>query len=259
LLVERGSLPSARRTVADLGFERRLAGLNAHERTNHHEHWVGAGTVPAIVELHYTLALVEAPPSLIWDRLSAGAETIELAGAKVAVPSEVGCSLIVALHAAQHGISDARHMEDLRRACERVDFETWRAAAALAHELGAVDLFGAGLRLDRAGRELADRLGMSTQTPRHIRLLAATPPDTALGIERLVSTRGVWPRLRLIGRELVPSREFMYAHDPSARAGRAGLLVAYLRRPFVLATQLPRGAMAWLRAARAGPRFRPRR
>src|SRR5205085_9950710 len=169
LLIEPRCLPSARRTVVDLGFERWLGGLNSHERTNHHEHWIGAGRLPAIVELHHTLALAEAPPSLMWDRLSAGAGTIELAGATVTVPSEMGCTLIVALHAAQHGVGDAKHMEDLRRACERVDIETWRAAAALAHELGAGDWFAAGLRLDRAGRKLADRLGLSAETSRLVR------------------------------------------------------------------------------------------
>jgi hypothetical protein len=259
LLVEQGGLPSARRTLAELGFERRLAGMRSHERTTHHEHWVGARPVPAIVELHHTLALVEAPPSLVWDRLSAGAGTIGLAGATVTVPSGVGCTLIVALHVAQHGVSDAKHMEDLRRACERVDIQTWRAAAELAHELGADDLFAAGLRLDRGGRELADRLGLSSQTSRLVRLLTTTPPDTAMGIERLVSTHGVSARLRLIGRELAPSREFMYALHPSARGSRVGLLVAYLRRPFVLATQLPHGAMAWLRASRAAGRSGRRR
>src|SRR5438105_7762885 len=43
LLIEPRCLPSARRTVVDLGFERWLGGLNSHERTNHHEHWIGAG------------------------------------------------------------------------------------------------------------------------------------------------------------------------------------------------------------------------
>jgi hypothetical protein len=249
LLVPGDSFEAANGALGEVGFEASCTGKHMHERLQHHEIWVRRSPLPAVVELHHTLALVPAPPSKVWGRLSRGAGVIEVARAQVAVPSEAACALIVALHAAQHGARDLKHLRDLEQVLRRVEFASWEAAASLARDLDSVAAFATGLRLSRYGRPLADQLGLPTSAPRVLRLYANTPPDTAAGIERLVTTPGVRPKLRLLGQKVVPSRTYMHSRYPLARRGRWGLTLAYLLRALRLAGKLPGGVRAWLRAA----------
>jgi hypothetical protein len=249
LLVGPDGFDAAMRGLAELSFERESASLRANEGAPHHEKLVRSGapgTFPVIVELHHTLRLLlSAPPSLVWQRLTEGVQTLEVAGAHVRVPSEAVSALIVVLHASQHGVSGRRAMSDLQRAVDRVDLDIWRKADALAWELGAGPAFAAGLRLDPAGRDVADKLGLGDTTPRAVRLLDPTQPPTASGIELLIATRGAGARLKLLASELVPSPGFMRYSSALARRGRLGLVGAYLWRPI----QLARGTLAWSRAA----------
>ncbi len=249
LLIAPEWFATASRGLAGCGFEPWQAGWHPHEVVDHHEIWLRREQLPACVELHHTLHLVPAPRSLVWQRLSEGAQAIEVAGARIETPGPAASALIVAVHAMQGG--HPRHVRDVRQALARVDWPTWQAASTLAQELGALEPFAAGLRIDPGGCELAQRLGLGTYTSsRALRLRASTPPYTALGIERLVSTPGAGARLRLLGHKLIPSRAFMRARYPLARRRRGGLIAAYTYRPFVLAAKLPRGSLAWLRAAR---------
>jgi len=279
LLVGPGEFDAARRALAALGFESLPRNsLPPNERPNsYHEEWIRPGTLPLAVELHHTLWGVSAAPTVVWQRMTNGARVIEVAGARVETPSEVGSAMIVAVHAADHaGVArrptaqrithrprpDGRVNlnpggrfagRDLQLALQRVDIETWRAAARLAEELGAGALFAFGLRLDSAGRAVADRLGLTDHVPRQLRLRAAGRPSTAAGIELLLTTPGVGPRVRLLAREVAPSRAFMLEWSPIARRGRLGLPCAYLWRPVWLIMMLPRGVRFWLRASRRRP------
>jgi hypothetical protein len=250
LLVAPERFDAAQRCLVKLRFEQPLARSHDHETADHHELWVRHGRLPAVVELHRTLYLVSAPPALVWRRLSEGSHPIEVAGTQVDTPGLPVCALILGLHAAQHGVAVRKPIRDLESALGRVAFEDWSAAAALAQELGAAGAFAMGLQLACGGGELTDRLGLSTQcASRSVRLLARTPPHTAMGIEQLFTTQGMGARLRLFALKLVPSRAFMRGYYPLARRGRLGLLSAYVLRPLRLAVELPRGVQAWLRAA----------
>ncbi|MGO9751519.1 MAG: nucleotidyltransferase family protein [Solirubrobacteraceae bacterium] len=275
LLLGPNEFEAAQRGLAELRFTPRPRNrLRANEHPDgYHEEWIRPGTLPIAVELHHTLWGVPAQPLVVWQRMTEGAQAIEVAGAQIDVPSEAASAFIVGLHAADHGSAarrpgapphahpsqqyepanlnvGGRYAEhDLHLALARVDMETWRAAAALADELGAGPLFAFGLRLDPAGRDVADRLGLTRSVPRRLRLRNSTPMATAEGIERLITTRGLGARARLVADELVPSRAFMLASSPLARRGRLGLAGAYLRRPFVVLANLPRGAQAWLQVA----------
>jgi hypothetical protein len=254
LLVDPDQFDEAVRGLVALNFEPLAAkNLRSNERHGfHHVHLVRSGppgTFPVKVELHHTLALLLSPPSLVWQRFTEGIDTIEVAGALVEVPSRSVSALIVALHAAQHAIVYDRWLsplEDLRRALDRLNLETWQAASELARDLSAAPAFAAGLRLDPAGRDVAERLGLGDKPLRTARVLGATP--TALGLERLISTPGTLARLKLLVSELAPSRKFMRHSSALAQRGRLGLIGAYLWRPFQLAWKLPRGVQAWSRA-----------
>lgn len=245
LLVAPDGFDAAMGALSELNFEARSATETIKERAAHHEQLTRHGTIPVEVELHHTLRLVLAPPSVLWQRLTEVSQTIEIAGTRVDVPSLPASALIVVLHAAQHVDGWLPPLNDLHRALDRVDLETWREASALAWDLGAGPVFAAGLRLDPIGRDVAKRLGLADTSPRLIRLLAAVPSNSALSVERLVSTPGVGARLRLLASEIVPPPDPVSDSSAPARRSGLGLVRAYLQRSF----QLLRGAEAWLRAA----------
>ena len=237
------------RGLAELNFEARSASERVKERAAHHEQLIRAGALPVEVELHHTLRLVLAPRPLVWQRMTEGLHTIEVAGAPVNVPSRSVSALIVGLHAAQHGDRWLPPLHDLRRALDREDLETWRAASALARDLGAGPAFAAGLRLDPIGRQVADRLELGDTTPRVTRLLDAVPSNGVLSIERFVATPGTGARLKLLASELAPSGDFRGDPATPGRPGGFGVIGAYLRRLLQLVRRLPRAVRAWLRAA----------
>jgi hypothetical protein len=249
LLVDPERIELAESVLAELGCSRADSGLHEHERSLHHSRWKRAGGRPFRVELHHTMHLLGAPPALVWRLLSANPSTIELGGIGVAVPAPAASAVIVAVHAAQHGVGAERPIRDLQLALAWVPEPVWREAAAMADALGAVHAFACGLGLDPRGRALVEALGLDARASRYLRLRARTAPDTAIGIERLAATRGLGPRVLLVASELLPSRGFMLACYPQARRGRWGLLVAYLQRPFRLAGKLPRGLLAWSRSS----------
>jgi hypothetical protein len=257
LLVAPNQFAAGRLALGKLGFRKGPAGTHAHEE-KYHEVWIRGGPLPGVVELHRTLFFLAEPPALVWERLSAGAQTIVVAGAEVSVPGAAASALIAALHAIHHGVGYQKPQRDLERAVARVDVETWRAAQVLAEELGVELPFAAGLRLAPGGLALSQQLGLPDVTgSRYFRLLAITAPDGATGIERLVTTRGLGARLKLLALELVPSPGFMHRWYPVARRGRRGLATAYVGRPFHLVMKLPGGLRGWLDAGRQPPQRWP--
>lgn len=252
VLVAPADFPAARRALGELGFCVQPSGAHAHDGSEHHEGWLRKNGLPARVELHHTLALLPASAETVWEELARGAGQITVGRQTITVPSLAASALIVALHAAQHGVGDAQPMEDLRRALRKVDPATWRAAASLARKLDVEATLAAGLCLEPAGRALARRLGLPAEGSRLVRLHASSAPATAFGIEQLVRTRGLANQLRLLRHELVPSPAFMRAWQPMARRGRVGLLLAYLWRPAWLLAKLPLGLRAWADAVASG-------
>jgi hypothetical protein len=226
LLVPREALPAARQVLRRHGFEPIVSGLHDHEHSVHHETWVREHSLQTPVELHHTLALVEAGDALVWQRLSEGRRRVVVAGTPVQAPGFAACALIVALHAAHHGARAPRPMADLARAVARVDLETWRAAAHLASELRALAAFAVGLRLDPGGRALAGELGLPEDSTRELRLHARTPPRTAFGIEQLVAAPGARARFVLLRQKIAPSPEFMRS-SPTVDALAESFAAAY--------------------------------
>jgi hypothetical protein len=196
--------------------------------------------------------LIPEPPARAWVLLSDDARTLRVAGAMVQTPRPAAHVLIVSLNAAQHGASEPRPLEDLRRMITRVDPGTWEEAATLAAALGAGSAMREGLRWVVGGGELADRLALADEATPAVRLLGASAPVTAMGLHQVLATRGVRARLRLIARKLVPTPAFMRLWRPLASRGRLGLTVAYVWRPLWLVAKLPRGIVALIAVARGG-------
>ena len=212
----------------------------------------------ARIDLHRTLVGVGVGPDRLWSVLARQIEPIWVGGVKVDSLSGPGRALHVALHAAQHGAWRPQALEDLGRALAATPLDTWAEAANLAHQLEAVAAFAAGLRLDARGAEVAIRLDLPERGSREVALRAATPPPGALGLEELSHATGLAAKLKLIGRNLVPSPRFMRIWSPLARRGHLGLAAAYLWRPLAILLRAGPALIAWLRA-RKQSRALPRR
>jgi hypothetical protein len=190
--------------------------------------------------------------------LAAETETISVGGASVAILDAPGRALVVALHAAHHGVHVEKPLDDLARALELLPAPAWEAASALAARLDAMPAFSTGLRLLPRGCEVASRLELPVDRSTETILRASSPPPMALGFDWLAATPGLRAKARLVARKIVPDAAFMRAWSPLARRGRAGLVAACGWRLVWLAWHAAPGLRAWRRARKAAhPSARP--
>jgi hypothetical protein len=251
LLVAPSVLPQAGAALASLGLE---LGLDHHAHPGaaepHAQEWGRPGGAHA-VDLHWRIPGVEAPPERAWEILAGCAEPMPLGGEPAEALRAEGIALVVALHAAYHGRTQAKPLRDLELALDRLGADTWRDAARLAAELDATDAFSAGVRLLPAGERLADGLGLGEVRSAQRVLLAGDQPDGALGLLRIMRPAPARERLRALRYALLPSPEYVRAYSDLARRGRRGLALAYVIRAARRAVRLP-AAIRAVRAARRG-------
>lgn len=257
LLVAPADFTAGERVLESLGFVRGENLDDPGRFLSHAEPWRRPSD-GALVDLHRTLTHVRGvAPEAAWLELSGWTEPFRVGEASGLVLNVPARALLVALHAAHHGPSTAKPIEDLGRALERVADESWAGAATLARQLDAEEAFANGLRMHPAGAELAERLDLPSSPLARLASERQSRARMAAGVERLVRAPGLWGKLALARRELLPSAEFLRWSSPLARRGRLGLAVAYLERPLVLAWKAPASVLAWRRLRRgreSGPR-----
>lgn len=247
LLVPPAALAKARRVLARLGYEE---GVNVGEPHPLPSGWI-VHSRPwlrrrdgATVDLHHTLWAVPASPADVWRLLADRAGIVRLGERPVLVPDEPSLALIVALHALQHEGRHDRPAQELRRALQQVDEDTWREACALAEQMNAVPHVSRALRLWPEGVQLADRLHLPES---EIVELQGGPAAMAIGFERLAAARDTREKLQFLGSELAPSASFMRWWRPWAGRGRLALALGYVYRALWLASHALPGYVAWRR------------
>ncbi|MDQ3936609.1 MAG: nucleotidyltransferase family protein, partial [Actinomycetota bacterium] len=196
LLVAPADLARSGAALASLGLEIGLDHVDHPGLVEPHAQEWGRPGGPRVVDLHWRIAGVEAPPQAAWEILSARTEPMLVGGEPAEALRAEGVALLVAVHASGHGRTHDRSMQDLERAVERLGVDTWASAARLAAELEATEAFAAGLRLVPAGERLASELGLpEVRSPQRV-LLAAGQPAGSLGLLKLVEPAPVRERLR---------------------------------------------------------------
>lgn len=246
LLVQERHRERAEATIRGLAYEHRaVLGQRHNDRPPWSSTWVRERD-GAEVDLHWTLVGVRAHPDKLWAALVAQAQ-----------PIAPGCpeglnapatALVVALHAAHHGVAVPRPIEDLQRAIERFPLRVWLRTTELAESIDASEALSAGLRLVDDGAELGDVLGLQRVRSVETILRARSAPPMALGFDWLARTPGARQKAALVMGKIAPDREFMRAWFPPARRTRGALVLAYLWRPIWLTWHSPSGVRAWLRA-----------
>jgi hypothetical protein len=201
------------------------------------------------VDLHATIQGLHADFDTVWRILTADLATQQVLYARLPVLGVPARAMHLALHAAQHHVVEHKPAHDLSRGLAKLDDETWRAAADLAAELGALAAFGSGLRMSPEGRALAERLQVPVVVDTATLVREQNVP-LAEGVHELLETRGLRPRVRLVVQELAPRPAFMRRWSPIARRGRGGLVLSYVLRPIWLLRRVPAALRAVRRARR---------
>lgn len=247
VLVAPGEREAAETALTAAGYERLF--LDGADTAVHADTWVQEGAFS--VDLHRTVVGARAAADVVWATLRSASEPAAIAGVDCLVPAPPARGLLVALHAAQHGPTDPRMLDDLELVLDRLTTSEWGTAAALARSLDASDSLAAGLALSVRGAALIGALGLPSPRTTQAVLRAGGAPPTSLGFERLAQAQGLRSRVVIVARELVPHPSYMRVWSPLARRGRAGLTAAYVVRPFWLAWWSIPGFRAWARARRA--------
>jgi hypothetical protein len=248
ILVHPAAVADAEEVLAKLGFVAPKVWLPG-ERTPHASAWT-RDRDGAHLDLHWTLVGVDAPNEEVWEALATDTGAISVAGASVEAPGDAALAVLVAIHAAHHGIKHRKSIGDLERALERFPRAVWADAAALATRLTALPAFAAGLRLLPEGETLAAQLHLPSARSVEIALFASSPPPLAEGFLRLAEARGVRAKAELVARHLVPPRDWMPFWLPAAKRGRFWLAAAYLWRPIWVLLHVAGGLYAYVRARR---------
>lgn len=234
LLVSPRQLAAARAVLEQLGYTNTTAARGVEDIAGavHADTWVRRDQAigPLMLDLHTRLPGFNASPEVVWEVLASRRISIEVARRPAGVLPREGLALHLATHAAQHGPGDPRPLADLRQGLERWPRATWEGAASLAEELDARAAFAAGLRLVAAGAHLAALLDLpaSDEIEWEMQNRDGRPRGT-FHLQALAETRGLRPRLRLLRRALMPSREWIAWEDPRARRGGLPLVRARLR------------------------------
>jgi hypothetical protein len=204
----------------------------------------------AAVDLHRTFTGIEVPPTTAWEVLTRSAKSMYLRGTEVEALSEPARTLLVALHAADHGAAIPKPLRDLARALRVVQTDTWIQAASLARELDATEAFSAGLRMLPSGRELADGLGLPPNRSVDVALRAGGAARAALSVEWFATRPGLRRKVAFAARKLAPPVAYMRNCSVLARRGRFGLLLGYLWRPVHVSAAVLLSLPTWRRARR---------
>lgn len=230
-------VPPAKRThagavLAALGYQNNYAVHGVDEFTGavHAETWQSTTVGQLPVDLHWRLAGCDAPPDVVWERLSAEPLSIDLGRTSVAVPGIPGLAFHAAIHLAQHGAEDVKAARDLERALVRWDLDQWIAAARLAADVRATKTFAAGLRLLPEGAAMATRLELP-ETPDELWEIEnrRARPRGAFHLRALQRAHGPRAALEVVWRSLVPSATWIRHEFPWAARGGLPLAAGYVR------------------------------
>lgn len=252
LLVAPSQAPVAEETLRRLGYVsgEAVRGVDDVAGVVPGEAWVRATAGGySEIDLHRWLPGALADPAVAWPVLMAHRTWIEISGRQAAVLDQGGQAMHLAMHAAQHGPTFTKHLEELALALERWPSEIWDSAAALAHEIAATQAFAAGLRLLPQGAVEATRLALpqTEELDWMIRHRWSRPRGT-FHLGAFAEARGLAGRLDIVRRALLPGRAWMTYEYRWARRGGVRLVAAYALH---IARAPVWAARAWLFTRRA--------
>lgn len=244
LLIHESSLVSAHAVLESLGFRHLDRPHGPGQSWKHAENWTRGHPFPVWIDLHLSLPQADGAAK-VFEALSRDAQTVRIGPSEVEIPGDAACALILVLHAAQHGRTNSRPLDDLDRAVAVVTEATWRGAASLAAEVGLMSSFAFGLRLVGGGAALAEQLGVRGQGTVIDRFRASGAPGAGpVWIHTLRHAPNLRSAMSVLRDGLLPSRTLVRALRPEVGSSRVRLAAFYVHR--VLA--IPRSVVQYVRA-----------
>lgn len=205
----------------------------------------------ALIDLHWNVSGVTAPPSATWQALTDHTVLATVGGSRARVPDDAATALLVVLHNAHHGGRWTGNLPDLHRAISRIAADAWMTARELARRLGAVEAFAAGLAVSPDGVALARSLGIEPEVSLEYRLRSQETSYATWALHRLRTFEGPpVQRLRVLAEVLFPPPSAMRQFFPLARRGTLGLALAYGLRPLRLALSAGPAVAGYLKMSR---------
>ncbi|HEY5260934.1 MAG TPA: nucleotidyltransferase family protein [Solirubrobacteraceae bacterium] len=204
----------------------------------------------ANVDLHRTLhGLQDVPCERVWQIVSRSTDMIRVGNLDVEVPCLSVRLLHLVLHLKRSDDASSRVWQDLERGLNQSSTDEWRAAVAVARQLGAENEMAVRLRRLAQGSKLADQLGLVHHGSLYYRLGAAIEssqaPRSVYSLWALTALPDTRSRLAYVRGKLVPDKEVLLEQSTLARRGHIGFAGA-LHSARVL-TQLPAALIAWAR------------
>lgn len=246
LLVASSTLERTVDALLPLGLAAPLAHASEQEQDGHSVVLRPGPDCPwGEVDVHHTLPGVAVGGNDVWGALTKHLSRQVLLNQQVTTLDETGRALVVLLHAARNGLTDARSTQDLRLLLQRA--LDWGAVRSLASELQALPAMARALRLTDEGGPLLAQLGLEGVTNVEMELRDADAPALAYGLARLAATKGIRARAKQVRTELWPTPAFLeyWAEREGLAPGRRRLQ----RAEYVL-RQLPRATRVWWSAQR---------
>lgn len=243
LLVPAGRHAAAEAVLARLGYREYMAGTRRSERVVHATLWLRDDVS---IDLHHRLVLLPGDP---YADFAEEAQTLSVGGVQVLVPCPASLAVIVALHAAQHGPSKPKPLEDLRRAVARGGDGVWPDAAALARRLGVGGAVAAGLAMVDGGAALAAEVGLGGPPDPVVQLRVDGGSPLAARMHELRRATSRRARALMLLKAILPSPAYLRIADPLARRGPLGLAGAYVARPLRIGVRLPRATWQFIGAS----------
>lgn len=192
-----------------------------------------------MVDLHITLKGLNVTPERAWELLSNTTTTLHWAGTPVATLSEPARAMHLVLHLAQRGLADTKAARDLQLGLELLGDQIWQRAAAMAHELCAIEAFAGGLSLLPEGVALIRRLGLPEPTHLGTHLSTGSAAHRTQQLQRALSARRLRDKWGLIRVLLFPSKQWLRLFEAEATKTRWGLLRTRTLRPWRILVRAP--------------------
>jgi hypothetical protein len=193
------------------------------------------------VDLHWSLPVIRVSADRLWAVLSVRTVEFDLRGIVVETLDLPAHACHLAIHAVSVPMRAQAARRDLDRAAVMVPLESWRAALAVAADLGAHAAVAAALRTGSPDcRHVADALGLPPRVPFTQRLWLADD-SWLLDARRLLRTVPPAHRRAVLRRWLLPTRA-----EIAGRVARTDIAA-------VAPVALPAPArLAWFRLRQAG-------
>lgn len=196
-----------------------------------------------VVDLHRYVPHLGGRPDEVWAEFVRDSEEITVARERIEVSGVSAFALLMALHALHHMPEGGKPLADLERAARQIPADKWKEVRDLAERLGAERNLAVALDLSPLTAGLRSSLGLPKIPRWEQRLRSGAVVRLATPIRLILETRGAGQKMKVVARELFPSRETQpFFKERYASSSMIGVLA---RRVVQVLVKMPVSVAVW--------------